>query len=333
MNSDQHQEQALLEHAEHSIAVGSKSFAAASRLFDPSTRASAVMLYAWCRHCDDVIDGQEAGHAATVLSQEDVGRRLAELIAHTRAVYTGLPVQHQAFTAFRAVVVKHRIEERYALEHLAGFAMDAHQRRYQSIDDTLDYCYHVAGVVGLMMAQVMGVSDQRTLDRACDLGMAFQLTNIARDIVEDAAVGRCYLPGDWLAELSIPESSLAHIQHRPGLAILAQRLVQLAEPFYASAEAGLSALPWRSAWAVATASGVYRQIGIKVLQRGEHAWDARVSTSRLDKLRQVLGGLWRAVTSRGRHWPARSPGLWQRPGRPCEAARHADRAAEREASR
>jgi len=333
MNRDEPQEQALLQHAEQSIAVGSKSFAAASRLFDPATRASAVMLYAWCRHCDDVIDGQEAGHSATVLSQEDVDRRLAELTIQTRAVYAGLPPRHEAFAAFREVVLTHHIRERYALEHLAGFAMDVHQRRYQSIDDTLDYCYHVAGVVGLMMAQVMGVSDPKTLDRACDLGMAFQLTNIARDIVEDAAVGRCYLPRVWLDEFSIPEASLADIQHRPGLAILAQRLVQMAEPFYASAEAGLTALPWRSAWAVATASGVYRQIGIKVARRGEHAWDTRVSTSRLDKLRLVLGGLWRAISARGRQWPARSPSLWQRPDHACEAARHADREAAPEASR
>ncbi|WP_434701917.1 phytoene/squalene synthase family protein [Pseudomonas sp. D1-36] len=333
MNRDANQDQVLLEHAERSIAVGSKSFAAASRLFDPSTRASAMMLYAWCRHCDDVIDGQEAGHSATVLNQFDIERRLADLTAQTWAVYAGLPVQHEAFAAFREVVVKHRIQERYALEHLAGFAMDVHQRRYQSVNDTLDYCYHVAGVVGLMMAQVMGVSDQKTLDRACDLGMAFQLTNIARDIVEDAAVGRCYLPRDWLDELSIPEASLADDQHRPGLAILAQRLVQLAEPFYASAEAGLRALPWRSAWAVATASGVYRQIGIKVSRRGEHAWDTRVSTSKVDKLRHVLGGLCRAVTARGRHWPERLPSLWQRPDHSCEEVRHADRATEPEAPR
>lgn len=333
MSHDSDQDQALLEHAERSIALGSKSFAAASRLFDPQTRSSAVMLYAWCRHCDDVIDGQEAGHSATVLSQFDVDQRLADLIAQTQAVYAGLPVQHEAFAAFRAVVVKHRIQERYALEHLAGFAMDVHQRRYQSANDTLDYCYHVAGVVGLMMAQVMGVSDQKTLDRACDLGMAFQLTNIARDIVEDAAVGRCYLPRDWLDELSIPEASLSDARYRPSLGILAQRLVQMAEPFYASAEAGLSALPWRSAWAVATASGVYRQIGIKVSRRGEHAWDTRVSTSKLDKLRLVMSGLCRAVTARGRQWHARSPSLWQRPDHSCEAARDADREADREVSR
>lgn len=328
MTNAENAQESVLDHAMQSIAVGSKSFAAASRLFDPETRRSAVMLYAWCRHCDDVIDGQEAGHSARPVSQEDVNRRLGDLVAETQAIYAGLPIKTRAFAAFKEVVNRHGIAEAYALEHLSGFAMDVHERRYQCVDDTLDYCYHVAGVVGLMMAQVMGVTDDKTLDRACDLGMAFQLTNIARDIVEDAHVGRCYLPADWLDELSIPAENLADTQYRQCLAILAARLVDMAEPFYASAEAGLTALPWRSAWAVATASGVYREIGINVKRRGEHAWDTRVSTSKVDKLRLVIKGLWRAITSRGRHWPARPETLWRRHGHPCAEARHASREAE-----
>lgn len=328
MSNVESTQEIVLEHAMQSIAVGSKSFAAASRLFAPATRRSAVMLYAWCRHCDDVIDGQEAGHSGRAFSQEDINRRLEDLIAETRAVYAGLPVKTLAFAAFKEVVDRHGIAEAYALEHLSGFAMDAHERRYQCIDDTLDYCYHVAGVVGLMMAQVMGVRSEETLDRACDLGMAFQLTNIARDIVEDAHVGRCYLPADWLDELTIPTANLAESQYRQRLAILSARLVDTAEPYYLSAEAGLTALPWRSAWAVATASGVYRQIGVKVKGLGAQAWDTRVSTSKMDKLRFVIKGLWSAVISRGRHWRARPGTLWRRPGHPCAEARRASREAE-----
>jgi len=313
----------LLDHATRSIAVGSKSFAAAAQLFDPATRRSAVMLYAWCRHCDDVIDGQEAGHDARPVSQEEVNQRLAGLEAQTRAVYARMPPQTEAFAAFRDVVIRHGLKQAYALEHLAGFEMDVQQRQYVHIEDTLDYCYHVAGVVGLMMAQVMEVSDERTLDRACDLGMGFQLTNIARDIVEDAGVGRCYLPRAWLEELAIPEQRLAELQYREALTVLARRLVDLAEPFYLSAEAGLTALPWRSAWAVATASGVYREIGVKVKQRGSRAWDSRVSTSKSDKIRLVVTGLWRAIMSRGRRWPDRPADLWQRPRHACPADRRA----------
>ena len=331
MSAGSRPDQQLLDHATQSIEVGSKSFAAASRLFDPETRRGAVMLYAWCRHCDDVIDGQESGHGATVVSQAEVDQRLADLIAQTEAVYAGLPARTDAFAAFGEVVGRHQLRKQYALEHLAGFAMDVHQRRYVHIEDTLEYCYHVAGVVGLMMAQVMGVSDEKTLDRACDLGMGFQLTNIARDIVEDASVGRCYLPRDWLDELGIPEDRVGDPRYRASVAVLGQRLVDMAEPFYQSAHAGISHLPWRSAWAVATASGVYREIGVNVKQRGAQAWDSRVSTSTLDKLRLVLTGLGRVVSSRGRQWPDRPSGLWQRPRHVYSADLHEAAATEREA--
>lgn len=326
-------QQTLLDHATESITVGSKSFAAASRLFDPDTRRSAVMLYAWCRHCDDVIDGQEAGHSATVLDAGLVQQRLDDLVAQTQDVYAGRPVSAPAFAAFKEVVERHGIRQVYAMDHLAGFAMDVHQRQYLSIDDTLEYCYHVAGVVGLMMAQVMNVSDEPTLDRACDLGMAFQLTNIARDIIEDAGVGRCYLPADWLAELEIPRERLAEPHYRQSVAVLAQRLVALAEPFYASAEAGMAALSGRSAWAVATAGGVYREIGVKVDAAGAGAWDVRVSTSKLDKLRLISLGAWQAFTRRAKPWPPRPAMLWQRPRHPCEAAPRATCAAVHEGGR
>ena len=306
--------EALLAHATETIAVGSKSFAAAARLFAPPVRRSVLMLYAWCRHCDDVIDNQELGAAASGQSH-NAAAALAMLKQQTRRVYAGEPVREPAFAAFGEVVRAHHIAERFAFDHLAGFAMDVHQTRYETIDDTLRYCYHVAGVVGLMMAQIMGAQEETVLDRACDLGLAFQLTNIARDIVEDARVGRCYLPAQWLREAGIPPNELAQPQHRAALAKVAARLVTQAEPYYASANAGIAALPLRSAWAIATAHGVYRQIGIDVRVRGASAWDERVRTSRLTKLRLLAQGGVRASASRFARPGVRPADLWLRPGR------------------
>ena len=187
-------------------------------------------------------------------------------------------MSNPAFAALQEVAQRHALPERYAQEHLRGFAMDAHGREYITIDDALEYCYHVAGVVGLMMAMIMGAKGEATLDRACDLGLAFQLSNIARDIVEDARNDRCYLPAQWLSEEGVPRKELALPAHRPAVARLAARLVDLAEPYYAYANQGLPALPLRSAWAIATARGVYREIGIQVKARGAPAWDQRVST-------------------------------------------------------
>lgn len=315
----------LLQHASQTIAVGSKSFAAAARLFPPDVRRSVLMLYAWCRHCDDVVDGQDLGFGAEPRGAHDAARQLAILGEQTQLAYAGATMDDPAFAAFQEVALRHAIAPRYAFDHLAGFAMDVAEARYETIDDTLRYCYHVAGVVGLMMAQIMGAQRPEVLDRACDLGLAFQLTNIARDIVEDAQIGRCYVPSAWLREAGIPLEEIAHPRHRAALGRVAARLVDYAEPYYDSAAEGIAALPPRCAWAIATARNVYRQIGIEVKRRGAHAWDERVSTSRVAKLWLLAKGGGTALTARVRTTAPRPARLWCRP---AAAPRHAAHAAD-----
>lgn len=307
--------EALMNHARESITVGSKSFAAAASLFDPATRRSVLMLYAWCRHCDDVIDGQEMGFTSRDTPRGSPQQRLAQLEEKTRLACSGAPMHEPAFAAFQEVATRHAISPRLAFDHLEGFAMDVRDTRYETFADTLRYCYHVAGVVGLMMARVMGVRDEAVLDRACDLGLAFQLTNIARDLVDDARAGRCYLPASWLAEEQMSAAEIADPAKRENLARLAQRLVAEAEPYYASARAGLNGLPLRSAWAIASAHSVYREIGIKVSAAGAAAWERRQGTRRLEKLGLLVKGAGVAVSSRVGTPAPRPPHLWQRPSR------------------
>ncbi|MET0322274.1 MAG: 15-cis-phytoene synthase CrtB [Duganella sp.] len=321
--------EALMAHATETIKVGSKSFAAAATLFPADVRRSVLMLYAWCRHCDDVVDGQELGFAPALApaAAHDPFAELAQLEAQTRRAYAGETMTEPAFAAFQEVALRHAIAPPYAFDHLAGFAMDVHDAHYDTIDDTLRYCYHVAGVVGLMMSTIMGAKDADVLDRACDLGLAFQLTNIARDIVDDARIGRCYLPARWLREAGIPPDEIALPQHRAALATVAARLVDYAEPYYDSANEGIVALPLRSAWAIATARNVYRQIGIEVKRRGSHAWDERVGTSKAAKLWLLAKGGVSALISRARTMTARPAGLWQRPAHDLAGDRAADGAA------
>jgi 15-cis-phytoene synthase len=306
----------LLRHASETIKTGSKSFNVAARLFAPDVRRGVLMLYTWCRHCDDVVDGQELGFGALHPNQYNATENLVALELQTQRAYAGEVMHDAPFTAFQEVARRYDIAPQFAFDHLAGFAMDVNNTHYETLDDTLRYCYHVAGVVGLMMAKIMGVTGEVTLDRACDLGIAFQLTNIARDIVEDAAVGRCYVPASYLrdaglAHLKIADLALPH--YRTQLAQVAARLVNDAEPYYASAQIGIAALPLRSAWAIATAHGVYRQIGIEVKRRGARAWDTRVSTSKARKLQLLIKGAVMAIRSRWQRSAPRSAHLWQRP--------------------
>jgi phytoene synthase len=300
--------------AQESIAQGSKSFAAASRLFDRRTRERAWLLYAWCRRCDDIADGQDHGHGMTPIA--DAPAQLARVSAMTETALAGDWVGDPAFDALRIVAAETNMPPHFARDLIAGFALDAADWRPQSEDDLYRYCYHVAGAVGCMMAIAMGISpdDEATLDRACDLGMAFQLANIARDVAEDERAGRCYLPESWLAEFDIPAGAQMQPRHRSGLATLAARLADRAAAFEASARLGTPALSFRSAWAVLAAAAIYGAIGRDVAARGEQGWDRRVVTTAAAKIRLIARAAYEA-SQRHSLYPARprDERLWTRP--------------------
>ncbi len=281
------------------IAQGSKSFAGAARLFDAHTRESAVMLYAWCRHCDDEIDGQVLGYGRQRVRRPP-REVLDELRAKTLAATKGA-ASEPVYVGLQRVVLKHAIPAVHPLELVRGMEMDVEMetagRRYGSMHELHDYCYHVAGCVGVMMAMVMGARDPAVLMRASDLGIAFQLTNIARDVIADAGEGRFYLPADAMAAHGLNEQTLTAPENRHLVFAVVRRLLDDADRYYASAQAGLPHLPFRSAWAVAAARRVYRDIGTLVRARGAAAWDVRASTGTWRKLCGVArAGVDAAVT-------------------------------------
>jgi phytoene synthase len=290
----------LVARAEATINAGSKSFRFASRLFDRRTRERSWLLYAWCRACDDLADGQTLGHDAVAPADPQAG--LAHIRRQTGLALAGEVTGETAFDALALVVGECGIPRRYIDDHVQGFALDARGWRPDSEADLLRYCYHVAGAVGCMMAVVMGVSpdEEDTLGRAADLGIAFQLSNIARDLVEDAGVGRVYLPRQWLDEVGLDDVNLVAPDQRQRLSGLADRLAVLATRFGASARMGAARLPFRSRWAVLAAARIYGDIAKKVAALGPRAWDKRVTTSKREKLRHVLTALGEAARSRPR---------------------------------
>ncbi len=280
--------------AHEAIRQGSRSFALASRLFDGPTRDRATLLYAWCRHCDDVIDNQWLGEGHHDWGgADDAGgygdtpvERLERLRAFSDRALAGDPTGGPPFAALARVASEVALPAGYVHDLLDGFAMDVDWRPIADEGQLLRYCYHVAGCVGVMMAIVMGVpaDDDPTLLRASDLGLSFQLNNIARDIAEDAGRGRCYLPADWLAEAGLTIESHADDHNRDRLHQVASRLVDLAECYEHSAIGGVTHLRNRQAWAVLSAAQIYGGIGRKVRSHGPEALAGRVRTRRRDKL-------------------------------------------------
>ena len=301
---------ALVAYARDSISRGSKSFAAASNLFDRSTRERVWLLYAWCRKCDDMADGQD--HGGEMAGVSDPQERLRMIRELTARALNGETTGEPAFDCLGVVARECRLTHKMADDVIEGFALDTAGWQPRHETDLYRYCFHVAGAVGVMMALVMGVSpdDGETLDRACDLGMAFQLANIARDIAEDGHAGRCYIPDDWLAQLDLEPGEHLRPHNRKKLALIGRWLADEAGQYEASARVGAARLPFRARWAVLSAAGIYGDIGRKVRTAGEHAWDRRIFTSRGEKLRWVAKAFGDAITNQPA--PIDREGLWTR---------------------
>jgi phytoene synthase len=237
---------------------GSKSFFAASRILPTRVRAPSIALYAFCRLADDAVDlAPEPAGAVDVLKN-----RLG-------CLYAGAPADIAADRAFSTVVHRYGIPPALPLALLEGFEWDTAGRRYETLSGLYDYAARVAGTVGAMMALIMGARSQTALARACDLGVAMQLTNIARDVGEDARAGRLYLPLSWLREAGIdPDRWLQDPVFSPALAGVVTRLLEAADLLYRRAEQGIGSLQRDCRPAIMGARLVYAEIGREIERAG-----------------------------------------------------------------
>lgn len=273
---------------EATLRAGSKSFHLASLLLPRRVRTPTLALYAFCRHADDAVDDAPS---------DDGARRAVDgLRARLERVYASRSLDTLVERAFASVVERFAIPRAIPDALVEGMAWDAEGRRYESIDDVRAYGMRVAGTVGLMMTLVMGRRDPRVLARACDLGVAMQLTNIARDVGEDARRGRLYLPAAWLAEAGVDrEGFLAHPRPSEGVRAVVARLLGEADGLYARADEGIGHLPRDCRTSIRAARLVYAAIGDVVRREGFDSVSSRAVVPLPRKLWLVL----RALGARG----------------------------------
>jgi 15-cis-phytoene synthase len=256
-------------HCRHLLRDGSRTFFAASLILPAGLRAPSAGLYAFCRVADDAVDRGLDGAAA-----------LSRMRARLESVYRGQPHDHPVDRVFADTVARGAIPVVIPRALLEGFAWDVERRRYETLAELECYAVRVAGTVGLMMALLMGVRDRTTLAAACDLGVAMQLTNVARDVGEDACNGRLYLPLAWLREEGIdPDLWLARPAHTQALARVVERLLGVADALYAGAEPGIGALPASCRPGMRAARLLYAEIGREVARRGFNSIDQRAVVS------------------------------------------------------
>jgi phytoene synthase len=252
---------------------GSKSFYAASRLLPLEVRRALAPVYAFCRQADDAIDGAPATSETLAALEERLDR-----------IYDG-SAAIAVDRAFGTVVQEFGIPRAVPQALLDGFSWEIEGRTYDTLAEVEAYASRVAGTVGVMVTLVLGRRDPETLARACDLGVAMQLTNIARDVGEDALNGRLYLPREWMREEGIdPVAWLASPRFEPGVGRVVARLLARARLLYRRADDGIARLPHHARIGIRAARLIYAAIGDRIAAAGYDSVSERARTSLTQKL-------------------------------------------------
>ncbi len=263
-----------LEHCKNVIRTGSLSFHAASKLLPANVRDPALALYAFCRLADDEVD--EGNHK---------GRAVLDLRDRLDLAYAGTPRNAPEDRAFAAIVDEFDMPRALPEALLEGLAWDAMEQRYDTLSGVRDYSARVASAVGAMMCVLMRVRDANALARACDLGVAMQLTNIARDVGEDARAGRIYLPLDWFAEAGIDvDDFLHHPTASPEIRRFVRSLLAEAHRLYIRSEAGIGSLPRGARSGIFAARYIYAGISGAVRKNGFDSVTMRGRTTKAQKI-------------------------------------------------
>ncbi len=247
-----------------------------SFLFLPAERRQAITaLYAFCREVDDVVDEcHDLSLAQTKLEwwRQEVAR-----------IYDGQPT-HPVGLALQDVLKGFDLPREQVLEIIDGMAMDLQQTRYLDFKGLQLYCYRVASVVGLLAAEIFGYSDRATLKYAHDLGMAFQLTNIIRDVGEDARRGRIYLPIEDLQRFNVPAAEILEARYSDNFRALMEFQAERARQFYTQAFAHLPAIDRKSQRPGLVMAAIYRTLLEEIARDGFHVLDRRTSLTPIRKL-------------------------------------------------
>lgn len=260
---------------------GSKTFFAASRLLPMRVRAAAIALYAFCRVADDLVD--QGG---------DARANVAMLRQRLDLIYAGTPTDAVEDHALALVVQHHQLPRVFLDALVEGFEWDTQARLYHTLPQLHDYAARVAGTVGAMMCWIMGRQSTTTLARACELGVAMQLTNIARDVGEDARNGRVYLPLEWLVEAGTSQDALLHQPlATPAVKHVVRRLLDEADRLYKQSYAGIAELPADCRAAILAAGLIYAEIGHQLRKDGLDSVTRRTVVSMRRKL-MLLVSAW-----------------------------------------
>ncbi len=263
------------EYCQQKTVQSGSSFYYSFLFLEPARRRAITALYAFCREVDDTVDEATDGSVARI--------KLAWWRTEVSSMYKGTPT-HPVTQALQPHIATYRLEEQHLQAIIDGMEMDLDQSRYLDYAGLTRYCWHVAGVVGILSASIFGYTQPQTLAYAEKLGLAFQLTNIIRDVGEDARKGRIYLPVNELQQFGVTAADLLNSRHSEKFEALMRFQTERAQKMYDEALALLPKEDRRAQRPGLMMAAIYRTLLDEIARDGYHVLNQRISLTPLRKL-------------------------------------------------
>lgn len=276
------------EYCEKITKLHAKSFYFAAKFLPRHKQKAVYPIYAFCRHVDDEIDEIGDGdEVQAVKSVENWKANLNFIYENNNEPQTTNNEQLQVFIAWKDLLANYKIPQNLPLELVQGVLMDTTTKRYETFEELYVYCYRVASTVGLMSSEILGYADKTALEYAEAMGIGMQLTNILRDVKEDAEIGRIYLPQEDLRKFGVTEDQIFAGKFDENFRQMMKFQVKRAREYYEKGEKGISMLKRDSRFTVLLASRIYGRILEKIENLDYNVFSARAYTNKVQKLLSI----------------------------------------------
>lgn len=271
-----------------------KTFYFATHFLPPAKRRAVHAVYALCRYVDDIVDHSEDKLSRKSLTKEKIILLINKWRTDIESCYKGILIDHPIMIAWHDTLKKYHIPKNLPLELIDGVCMDLKQNRYETFDELYTYCYKVASVVGLMTSEIFGYTSEESLKHAIELGIAMQLTNILRDVGEDAQKGRIYLPLEDLKKFNLTEDDILNGVMSENFINLMKFEIERARCYYSESEKGIAMLSQDSRLAVKVSHDNYSRILQRIEEINYDVFKQRAFVSNTKKL-ALLPYMWLKV--------------------------------------
>lgn len=264
-----------------------KSFYFAAKFLPKHKQKAVFPIYAFCRHVDDEIDEIGEGGENKAIETVEKWRQKLEEVFEGKGQATNDERQNLVFLAWQDFLKTYKIPKNLPLELIRGILMDTHIKRYETFDKLYVYCYRVASTVGLMSSEILGYSDKKALEYAEAMGIGMQLTNILRDIKEDATKSRVYLPQEDLRRFDVSEEQIFANKTNENFVEMMKFQIERARDFYRKGEKGIALLEEDSRFTVLLASRTYSRILDEIEKQAYNVFIKRAHTNRGQKILSI----------------------------------------------